>query len=343
MGIALFILLCLILWIAFLGWLPPRMPAELKPLLIKIQKEGPEEMHPGRTGFADSGGLKIFYECFGPPEGETVLLIMGHSCSSMVWDDFFYHPLTAAGYQVIRYDHRGLGMSDWPDKNSLVSLEDMALDVIAILDANGIEKAHLVGVSMGGMIAQRLAISHKERVLSLCSIMSSGFYFDPKLRAIPSAFILRGIALYARFGLFFSEENYVRLRFGLRILLRGRASHPIDVEKVIHETLYEIRKQKGINRAAKMLHTRAIRISGSRLKELGRISVPALVVHGRLDPLIWIRHAEKYAPLIPGAEFLRIENMGHLIQAPACPEIHAAMFRCFEKARQEIAQTGSPA
>ena len=120
--------------------------------------------------------MKIWYEKRAPTDSikGTLLLVMGHSATAMIWSDDFMQPFIDAGYQVIRYDNRGVGESDWIadwDEENPYSLEDMSKDGIAVLNAEGVEKAHVLGASMGGMIVQRMALSHKDKVASLVSLL----------------------------------------------------------------------------------------------------------------------------------------------------------------------------
>jgi pimeloyl-ACP methyl ester carboxylesterase len=112
---------------------------------------------------------------------------MGIANDALAWPEHFIQPLVDSGFQVIRYDHRGTGLSDWIDRwdrDNPYSLGDMANDAIAVLNKLKINKAHVIGVSMGGMIAQTMAINHPERIMSLASLMSSGYIEDPNLEGI---------------------------------------------------------------------------------------------------------------------------------------------------------------
>ena len=143
-----------------------QLPPETDEIVQEVlqSKELPE-LITGETGFANNGDVKIWYEKRVPTDSikGTLLLVMGHSSSAMIWGSEFMQPFIDAGYQVIRYDNRGLGESDWItdwDKANPYSLEDMAKDGIAVLDAVGVDKAHVLGASMGGMIVQRMTLSH---------------------------------------------------------------------------------------------------------------------------------------------------------------------------------------
>jgi pimeloyl-ACP methyl ester carboxylesterase len=132
-----------------------------------LQLELPDVVQ-GQTGYADSDGVEIWYESMEPqgtPKG-TVLLVMGIGNDALAWPGYFIQPMVDAGYRVVRHDHRGTGLSDWMedwDPAQPYMLEDMAGDGIAVLNALGVDKAHVVGISLGGMIAQQMAISYPGR------------------------------------------------------------------------------------------------------------------------------------------------------------------------------------
>ena len=293
---------------------------------------------PGKHAFADAGGVKIWFESFGDPSQETVLLIMGHSCSALVWPPHFYQPLVDMGYHVIRYDNRGVGLSDWMEKwgePEKYNLEDMALDALAVLDAAGVEKAHIVGASMGGMIGQRIALNYPERVFSLTSIMSTGFFFDPELRQYNPVLAFKLGMLYLRYGLQRTEKSFSKLRLGIRHGIAGSSGKKFDMVTTVQETIFEIRNRNGFNVETKHQHGYAIKKSGSRLEELKDLSLPTLVVHGTEDPLVAPAHGKKYAALIPGVEELWVEGMGHTFPKQHIPAIMEAMQGIFSKGSKE--------
>jgi pimeloyl-ACP methyl ester carboxylesterase len=226
----------------------------------------------------------------------------------------FYEPLLNADYQIIRIDNRGTGESDWMKywtSKTAFSLEEMATDVIAVMDKLQIEKVHIIGYSMGGMIGQRLAINYPNRILSLTSIMTTGFYNDPKLTGLPVRFALK-------FGLTFlvyafrrkTINNSAKLHLAVNRVLKGKG-YNFDDKIVLQKALYEITERRGYNVKVERPHSKAIQLSGSRYEELKKIQVPTLVIHGTADPLVLLEHAEKYAPMIPKVKTFFIENLGH--------------------------------
>ncbi|MCO1336378.1 alpha/beta hydrolase [Microbulbifer sp. OS29] len=280
------------------------------------------QMVTGDAGFARSGDIDIWYESKLPedrpyqsPKG-TVLLINGLGSSALFWPPEVYDFLLKAGYRVVLSDHRGCGGSgrveDWSEKTAY-SLKDMADDNLAVLDALGIQQAHILGLSLGGMIGQEIAIRYPNRVKSLSSVMSTGFSEDPDLPR-SSAFKYGALKLFLRYGLVNSEENMAMLVIGTYNLLKG--DREIDVEHLTRATLYELRHRKGFDHRLPGQQATAISLSGSRYDALSSLTVPTLVVHGVSDPLLNISHAKKYAGLIPSAQTLWVDGMGHAL-APA--------------------------
>lgn len=320
-----------------------QLPAETDQVVeALLEQEEIPELVTGKTGFAENGAVKIWYEAISATDTPqaTILLVMGHSASALTWTPAFYQSFVDSGYQVIRYDNRGLGESSWMDnwtEDNAYTLEDMAEDAMAVLDDLGVQQAHVIGASMGGMIAQRIALSHQERVLSLTSIMSSGYWEDPEI-ATPDLFISKLQKLALKYFIFYpSDANMLKIRVGFREALKGNGGYTFDVAKVAERALYEMKKRKGYNPVVGDQHTAAIAKSGSRLDELGRIKMPTLVIHGQSDPLVFFEHGAKYAPLIPHAQTLFIEGMGHDMPDVYMAQFHAAIYRTFAEVRQESA------
>ncbi len=306
----------------FINSAPP-LPSNVEEMIQEIKAEGVPEFIKGRTGEAKNGEVNIFYEVIEnqTTTKETIVLICGHTQILLDWPDYFYQPLVDAGYRVIRFDNRGVGNSDWLpnyDKKNPFTLEDMAKDVIAILDQENIEKAHIIGMSMGGMIGQRLAISHSERVLSLTSIMSTGYFYDPALTNVPKLFYKNLIAVSLKYPIGSKKQStMLKLNLAIRQLQDGEGDYELDRKLVLQRGYYELNKRRGYNIKATDQHSLAITKSGSRYEELGKIKVPTLVIHGTTDPLIKFEHAQKYSKMIPNAATLFIEGMGHDL-----PDVH---------------------
>jgi len=303
------------------------VPEGTDAIVSEVLTQEVPELVSGETGVATNGPIKIWYESKLPTDSVkgTILLVMGLGASAMIWNNAFCQPFLDAGYQVIRYDNRDVGLSTWLDdweEDSPYTLEDMAEDGVAILDALAIKKAHVVGASMGGMIGQRIAINHPDRVASFTSIMSSGYALDPAIPQASAGMQQKYIKLILKYLLNNSDENTLKFHIGNRTILKGSGAYDINLKQSAQISLYEIQKRKGYNRNCVQHQMKAIEVSGSRLAELGKITCPTLVVHGTSDPLVNINHARKYARLIPQADTLYIAGMGHDF-----PPIHLAKIR----------------
>lgn len=331
--------LLLILSLVFFLTLPPLPPDTDTQIKATLVEELPELIK-GKTAIVNNNGIKIWYNVM-EPVGEvraTILLVMGHSSTALSFTPRIYDPMLEKGYRVIRYDNRGVGLSDWmlePEKQAY-NLEDMATDAIAILDQEGIEKAHVWGVSMGGMISQRLAINYPERFISLTSVMSSGYTHDPELITVDWNWQRQLGQLLLRYGFSKNEANAARFSLGVKGLLRGKAKYDIDTKEVIQRALYEKRKRRGHNPKVTNQHTKAIQNSGSRLGELPHIALPFLILHGTEDPLVLPEHGEKYSKASPQAKTVWIKGMAHDLPKEFMGEVLNLSFEHFAQAEKVI-------
>lgn len=282
-----------------------------------------------QAGKAPVNGIEIYFETFGKASNQAVLLIMGLDAQCVIYGEGFIRPLVDAGFYVIRFDNRDIGLSTWMNetwhRSRPYTLEDMAKDSVELLDFLKIEKAHIIGVSMGGMIAQTIAITFPEKVQSLTSIMSSGYTLNPKIAPNFKQKILLQLLP------FFIKRFYVKNKYsehkvsvGSYVatykLLRGNR-FPFD-EAYFREVFTEsIERRKGQNPRARYQQFCAIVASGSRLKRLSQIKANTLVIHGTADPLVKPKHAKIYAPLIPNSKLLMVEGMGHELPKGALIEI----------------------
>jgi len=334
-------LLILFITIILLTWIwannsEPRFPSNIDDLVQEVINEPLPELIKGKTGIVNNNGVSIFYEIMGNEDAkETVILINGHTQTMLDWKPNFCQPILDAGYKVIRYDNRGIAMSDWMKdwniKTNDYNLDDMATDAIAILDFLKIKKAHVIGQSMGGMIGQILAISHAKRVSSLTSIMSTGFYYDPKLVNVPFNFLKNFISLNLRFRWSFHKiPTKMKFQLGIRKMLKGNGAYNLDNKAILQQAFYEITNRKGFNAKAVDQHSHAIKSSGSRYGKLSSIQVPTLIVHGTDDTLILFEHAKEYSPKIPNATTLFIEGMGHDLPKMHTPRIIEEIFNIFD-------------
>ncbi len=294
----------------------PTLPKKTDTIITAVRQNPLPSIITGQTGIAKNKDVNIWYESRMPldtPKG-TVLLIMGISNDALGWPPAFLAALVDAGYQVIRYDHRGTGLSDWIvdwKADSPYNLADMAKDGLSILDTLNISKAHILGVSMGGMIAQEMAINHLNRVLSLTSIMSSGDVFDSSLPPISSDVAIELIKVAAKYGILGGESNLIKLHLASRIVLMGRAKQMLNISEIATQVLYNIRQRKGYNANVSAQHQAAVSASNSRYAALAKLTIPTLVIHGKADPFIPFAHGQKVARLMPITDSLWVDNMGH--------------------------------
>jgi pimeloyl-ACP methyl ester carboxylesterase len=253
---------------------------------------------------------------------------MGLANDSLTWPDAFIDLLRNKGYDVIRFDNRDVGMSTWMNNKpneKQYDLDDMADDAIAVMDHLALENAHIVGVSMGGMIGQTMSIKYPNRVKSLSTMMSSGYPQDNALPKADKWIIAKFLYAQARYGLSKTEEGKIRLQLIAWHLLRGKEKYDINIADTARTVLKNIRHRRGYNPKASRQQLSAIYKSGSRYEKLKDLFVPTLVIHGKGDPLVRIEHGYKCAEIIPNAQSLWIEGMGHTLPEKYFKEIVEAI------------------
>jgi pimeloyl-ACP methyl ester carboxylesterase len=275
-----------------------------------------------------ANGIQIEVEDSGGEGRPVVLLIMGLGMQLIAWPDEFVRTLVDAGFRVLRLDNRDIGLSQSFDNagagnlvwqsirhrmglpvRSVYSLQDMADDALGVLDELGIRRVHVVGASMGGMIAQRLAAAAPQRTASLVSIMSSsGARNLPGPRPDVAAALMRRPASR-------TEAALIAHSLGVVQLIASPA-YPQD-ERTLTERI-----TRGLRRAYRpggiVRQMLAIGADSGRHALLGRISSPTLVLHGEADPLVPIACGQDTARRIPGARFVSVPGMGHDLPAPVC-------------------------
>jgi pimeloyl-ACP methyl ester carboxylesterase len=287
------------------------------------------------------GDIDIAYETFGDPEQPALLLVMGLATQMIAWHEDFCGELAGHGFHVIRFDNRDVGrstaMRDLPvptirqlalrsKKAAGYTLSDMAGDAVGLLDHLGIERAHVVGASMGGMIAQTIAIEHPDRVLSLCSIMSNTgarWSGQPKLATYR---VLLGTPPKER-------DKYVEHVAKVYSVI---GSPDFDRDEDDLRDMAGRSYDRGRNPAGSGRQMAAIVASGDRTSRLSSISVPAVVVHGTKDRLVSPSGGRATAKAIPGARLVRIEGMGHDLPRGAWSQIIGAI-------TENAARAGQPA
>jgi len=288
-----------------------------------------------QSGKAPVNGIEIYYETFGGRQNPAILLIMGLDAQCVIYGENIINPLVESGFYVIRFDNRDIGLSTWMNntwhRSRPYLLQDMAKDSVELLDFLQIKQAHIIGVSMGGMIAQHIAIDFPEKVLSLTSIMSSGFTLNPTTASkFRQKLIFRLVPFLIKRFYFKNKYSEHKVSVGSYMAtyrkLRGKRFE--FNEAYFREVFTEsIEQRKGQNPRARYQQFCAIVASGSRLKKLGQIKVPTLVIHGTDDPLVNPKHAEIYAPLIPNSKLLMIEGMGHELPKGALTDILPEIIR----------------
>jgi pimeloyl-ACP methyl ester carboxylesterase len=254
-----------------------------------------------------ANGVELCTEAFGSPAHPAVLLIMGASASMVWWPDGFCAALAEGGRYVIRYDNRDTGRSPaWPPGQPGYSLDDLAGDAIGILDAYGIERAHVAGMSLGGMIAQMLALSRPERVTSLSLLMSSVFGPDnPDLPRCDE----RVLAHYRSADkLDWSDRAAVvdYMVCGWRLL--SGSAHPFDEAAIRAIAEREAARAKNL---LSMFNHALLQGGEQWYGKIGRISVPTLVIHGTEDPVLPYPHGVALAREISDARLLSLQGTGH--------------------------------
>jgi pimeloyl-ACP methyl ester carboxylesterase len=277
-----------------------------------------------------TNGIEIAYETFGDPERPAMLLIMGLGVQMLGWPEEFCEQLADRGFHVIRFDNRDVGHStkieNGPPPNlaaammgdassASYTLDDMTDDAFGLLDQLGIEAAHLVGISMGGMIAQTMAIRRPERVLSLTSIMSTTgdqAVGQPDEKAIP-ALLTPAPA---------DREGYLDYAVSMWRVIAS-PGFPFDEERI--RSLAGASYDRSYHPAGFGRQLLAVIASGDRTKRLASVRVPTLVIHGKDDPLITVSGGEATAKAIPGAELMVIAGMGHDLPVGLWPQIIDAL------------------
>ena len=287
---------------------------------------------------AHGNGVELEYETIGDPAGRPLLLVQGLGAQLTSVEDGLCQELASRGFLVIRYDNRDVGLSTWfdharpvnlaavwgGDHSSLAyTLEDMADDAVAVLDAAGVKAAHVVGISLGGMIAQLLATRYPDRVRSLASIMST-----TGSRAV-------GQPTGEAASVLVSPMPSDRERFIDQAVSNARAissgtAYPFDEEAVRRGAA------RGYDRAYHPKGTgrqfAAILAAGDRTAALAEVRVPTLVMHGEEDQIIGVSGGEATAAAIPGARLLRVSGLGHELPPGFWPTLVDALVENADRA-----------
>jgi pimeloyl-ACP methyl ester carboxylesterase len=287
---------------------------------------------------AHGNGVELEYETVGDPAGRPLLLVQGLGAQLISVEDGLCRELASRGFLVIRYDNRDVGLSTWFDharpvdlaaiwggdhRSLAYTLEDMADDAVAVLDAAGVASAHVAGISLGGMIAQLLATRHPDRVRSLASIMSTTGNREVGQPTGEAASILVAPMPSDR-------EGFIEQAVANAMAISSGTAYPFDAEAV----------RQGAARAYdRAYHPRgtgrqfaAILAAGDRTEALKAVRVPTLVVHGTEDQVIAVSGGEATAAAIPGARLLRVPGLGHELPPGFWPILAGALVQNAERA-----------
>jgi len=295
-----------------------------------------------------ANGVMLEYEVTGDAAAEPVLLIMGLGAQLTRWSPEFTTKLAARGYRVIRFDNRDIGLSEKldaagpPDIPALFAarnegkwpkvaydLNDMAADAAGLLDALGIAGAHIVGASMGGMIAQLVAADHPEKTLSLTSIMSTTG--NPALPAATPAAMER-LNMPAPDPTKDLEAYVAHSIVGARVM--GSPGYPVSDEILRDEAISTVKRS--YYPLGFMRQYAAILGSPDRRTKLATITAPTVVIHGDADPLVPIDGGRDTAASIPGAELLVIPGMGHDVPAALYDRIIDGIVQAAARAKAPV-------
>lgn len=283
---------------------------------------------------AKANGLELEYEAFGDPAHPPIVLVMGLGAQMVTWETGFCELLAEHAFHVVRFDNRDCGLSTWldelgtPDPAGLgqaeapYSLSDLADDVVGLFDALGFAKAHVAGASMGGMIVQRLALDHPDRLLSLTSIMSTTG--DPAVGQTSPAALATLTQPPARSREAAIEQSIANYR------ITGSPGYPESEEYLRHKATRAY--DRAVHPVGTMRQLMAIVTAADRTEGLREVRLPAVVVHGDADQMIDVTGGKATAAAIADAELVILPGMGHDLPEPLWPELVAAIVRATERA-----------
>ena len=282
------------------------------------------------SAMVQANGVTLAYDDRGPAEGPVILLVMGLGAQLIFWPEVMVDALVAKGFRVIRFDNRDIGLSTkfdhvrppnplWVMAKAALrlptgvpyKLEDMAQDTVSFMDALSIERAHIVGASMGGMIAQLVAARYPDRVLTLTSIMSTS-----GARGLPQASTELRRALIRPRPKTGDEAALIDAGVAMYGLIGSPGGDPVARRELITRAYRRSYAPAGVQR-----QLAAIIASGSRIADLPNIKARTLVIHGSIDQLVPPEGGADTARRIPGARLEIIDNMAHDLPAHALPKV----------------------
>ena len=270
------------------------------------------------SGVTRNGGVQIAYEDFGKPGGRPLLLISGLDSQMIGWADGFCEALVSAGFHVVRYDHRDSGLSThFTGKKKAYELTDMIDDMMAVIDARGWESANLVGLSMGGGLAQFAALLRPDRVRTVTAISAIPQYGQPirlfRYIRFPGPFKL----VFRRYG--DSPEDQQRMLIEVTRLTEARTL-PLD-DQWVRETAAESLRRHAPDRYARSRQLAAGFAAKLPAGGISRITQPVLVLNGDEDPIVRPAAGRALARAVPHGRFVLVHRMGHMFSAPLWPEL----------------------
>ena len=301
----------------------------------------------GEERIAPANRIELCYQEMGDPDGEPLLLVMGLATQMIAWHEGLCRLLAERGYRVIRFDNRDIGRSttlDWagvPGKVDLLLgrratapyvLRNMAKDAVGLLDHLGIDQAHVVGASMGGMIVQQMAIDHPRRLRSLVSMMSTTGNRRSGQPSLKTFGLLLGSPPMSR------DQVISRAVKTFKVI--GSPDFPFE-EDVVRE-LAARSYDRGHSPAGVARQLHAIVASGDRTKALRSVQIPTAVIHGTRDPLVKPSGGRATAQAIPGARLMMIEGMGHDLPRDLWPTFAEAIDTNADRARRGAASPSGP-
>jgi pimeloyl-ACP methyl ester carboxylesterase len=279
---------------------------------------------------AQANGIDIAYQTFGALTGRPLVLVMGAGVQMLGWHEDLCQAFVDRGFFVVRFDNRDVGLSTHlhhvvPDvpaaaagdlSSAAYTLEDMADDVAGLLDALGLPSAHVLGASLGGMVAQTLAVRHPDRVRSLTSIMAAPV-LSVNWTLVPAA------------GAATSREEYIEQALQMARMFRS-PGYALDEQWLadVAGRSYD----RAFDPAGRLRQLLAAVASGDRTEQLRSIRVPTLVVHGEADPVVSVAGGRATAAAVPGAELLVLPGMGHGLPRELWPTIADAVVRTADRA-----------
>jgi pimeloyl-ACP methyl ester carboxylesterase len=298
---------------------------------------------------AKANGIEICYDTTGDPADPTVLLVMGLGGQLIQWDPELCGLIAGRGFHVVRFDNRDVGLSTHheggvdvfglftseasgsPPPSVTYLLSDMADDAVGLLDHLGVDRAHVVGVSMGGMIAQTLACRHPQRVLSLTSIMSTT---GARTVGQPRPDIFAAMAAPAPSD----REGFIEFQSNIFKQI-GSPKYPFDEQEF--KSLIGASYDRSHYPAGFLRQLAAILASADRTPALGDVKLPTLVIHGEDDPLIVLSGGEATAAAVPGSKLIKIPGMGHDLPPELWPQFIDGIVENAERAGAPAGAAGA--